>query len=450
MELKQFKEQLFAEGVKKGFSDLELYYEKTDKFVCGVFEGEVDDYESSTVKGASIRGLVNGKTGYAYTEKLDEDSIHFLLDNAAENALLIEDEPEELFTDSATYEQKEFYTPDLEAVSTEKKINFIKEVEEKVHAYDPRVKKVMYAAIRDQTIEKSLFHNKGLSLNERNNFLMVGVALLVEEDGETKSGSYSKITKDFAALDADIIAKEAVEKGLSFLGGKSYPNKDYPVLLKNTAAASLLATFVSAFSARAVQDDQSRLKGKAGKVIAADCLTLIDDPFLKEGIRSATFDAEGVPTEQRTIVKKGELTTFFYNLKTAKKDDVTSTGHASRSSYKGTIDIQPSNFFIEPTDQPYKELYAGMEEGIIITDLAGLHSGANQISGDFSLAADGYYVKNGEVVGPVKQMTVAGNFFEVIKDVEQVGKDLEFASMSASGYIGSPSLKIKSLAITVD
>src|SRR5690625_7652155 len=88
-----------------------------------------------------------------------------------------------------------------------------------------------------------------------------------------------------------------------------------------------------------------------------------------------------------------------------------------------------------------------MEEGIIITDLAGLHSGANQISGDFSLAADGYYVKDGEVVGPVKQMTVAGNFFEVIKDVEQIGADLDFSSMYADGYIGSPSLKINALEI---
>src|SRR5690625_1293564 len=450
MELKQFKEQLFVEGEKRGFSNVELYYEKTDKLSCDVYDGEVDGYESSTVKGASIRGLFKGKTGYAYTEKLDEDSVHFLLDHAAENALLIEDDPEELFTDSATYEQKQFYTADLETVSAEDKISFIKEVEEKILAYDPRVKKVMYAVIQDQTIEKGLFHNKGLSLNERNNFLMVGATLLVEEAGETKSGFYLKTTKDFAGLDADVIAKEAVEKGLSFLGGKNYPNKNYPVLLKNTAAASLLATFVPAFSARVVQDDQSRLKDQLGRVIAADCLTLIDDPFLADGIRSSTFDAEGVPTKKRTVVKQGELTTFFHNLKTAMKDSVQSTGHASRESYKGTIDVQASNLFVEPTDQSYEQLYAGMEEGIIITELAGLHSGANQISGEFSLAADGYYVKEGEVVGPVKQMTVAGNFFEVIKDVEQIGEDLDFSSMDAYGYIGSPSLKIKSLAITVD
>src|SRR5690625_6232122 len=123
----------------------------------------------------------------------------------------------------------------------------------------------MYLGIHRETVEKMLFHNQGLSYNEKNNFLSIGTAVLVEENGETKSGIYSKITKDFAALDADVIAKEVVEKGLSFLGGKSYPNKNYPVLLKNTAAASLLATFLPAFSARDVQDDQSLLKGQIGK-----------------------------------------------------------------------------------------------------------------------------------------------------------------------------------------
>src|SRR5690625_155891 len=238
MELKQFKEQLFVEGERKGFSNVELYYEKTEKLQCDVYDVEVDGYESSTVKGASIRGLFKGKTGYAYTEKLDEDSVHFLLDHAAENALLIEDDPEELFTDAGTYEQKEFYAPGLEAVPTKDKITFLKKVEEKILAYDERVKQIMYLGIHRETVEKMLFHNQGLSLNEKNNFLSIGTAVLVEENGETKSGIYSKITKDFAALDADVIAKEVVEKGLSFLGGKSYPNKNYPVLLKNTAAAS--------------------------------------------------------------------------------------------------------------------------------------------------------------------------------------------------------------------
>lgn len=450
MNIEQLKKRLFAEGETLGFTDLELYYEKSESLTISVYEGEVDEYDFADVQGASVRGLYKGKTGYAYTEKLDEDSIFFLLKNAAENAELIESEPEMLFREETTYEDTEFYTPGLEAVKPEEMIQFLQEVEKKVLAYDERVTKIGTAKVQSTTSEKGIFHNKGMDLREKNNFLMCIVSIYVQENDELKSGMVFSISKDFDELDAEKIAKEVVEKGLSMLGEQNYPNKNYPVVLQNDAAASLLATFTSSFSAQSVQDNQSRLKGKLGEKIAATHVQLIDNPFLPEGIRSATFDSEGVPTKKHTIVEDGQLQTYFHNLKTSKKDGVETTGHAHRGSHKGSIDVSPSNFYIEPTEQTYEQLYEGIEEGIIITDLAGMHSGANPISGDFSLAADGYYVKDGKIVGPTRQMTVAGNFFEVLQEIEEIGEDLTFSPMSYNGYIGSPSLKIKSLAVTVD
>lgn len=450
MNVKQFKEQLFLEGEKQGFSELELYYEKNDSLTIELYEGEVDGYHSEDVQGVSFRGLYNGKTGYAYTEKLDEKSIHFLIKNAKENAELIENEPEEFFTEKASYENETFYTTALESVSPKEMIALLQDIEKEILAYDPRVTKINTAGMAKMVMEKSIYQNNGLALNERNNFLRIFISLLVQENDELKSGMHFKVTKDFMGLDAGEIAKKAVDEALSYLGEENYPNKNYPVVLRNTAAASLLSTFASSFSAQAVQDNQSRLKGKLGEKVAAPHVTLIDHPFLKEGALSSTFDSEGVPTAKLTVVSEGKLQSFFHNLKTAKKDGVTSTGHAYRESYKDSIEVSPSNFYVEPAEHSYEGLYGKMDEGIIITDLAGLHSGANQISGDFSLAADGYYVKNGKVVGPTKQMTVAGNFFDLLNDIEEVGKDLEFSPMSFNGYVGSPSLKIKSLAITVD
>src|SRR5699024_12808763 len=98
----------------------------------------------------------------------------------------------------------------------------------------------------------------------------------------------------------------------------------------------------------------------------------------------------------------------------------------------------------------FDALYGSIDEGIIITYLAGIDSGADPISGDFSLAADGFYVNDGKIVGPTNLMTVAVNFFDVLKDVIHVGNDLTFSPMSMNGYIGSPSLKIKQLSIAVD
>lgn len=451
MDLATFQKRLFTEGEKLGFTDLELYYEKQESFSVQIFKGEIDGYESSTVNGVSVRGLYDGQMGYAYTEKLDGESVSFLLKSIQENAPLIEEEPEELFTgEGATYQETDFYSPKLDEVTAEEKIAFLKEVEKKIYAYDPRVFQTDYAAIQDQSIEKGLFNNKGLTLNDRNNFLYAIFSVVVKEGEEIKSDFYFKITKDFASLDAEKIAKEAVEKSLSHLGEEAYPNQTYPVILKNTAAAALVATFASSFSAEAVQKGQSRLKGKLDEKIASTQVSLLDNPFLPEGTHSGNFDSEGVPTSELNLVKNGELKSYFHNLKTAKKDGVSSTGHGYKSSYKETIGVSASNLYVVPAEKAYEALYGNLQEGIIITDLAGLHSGADAISGDFSLAANGFYVKNGKIIGPTTLMTVAGNFFEVLQDVEEVGVDLEFSPMSGSGYIGSPSLKLKSLAVTFD
>ena len=450
MELTTFRDQLFSKGETYGFTDMELYYEKTDSLRCQVFEGEVDGYESATVSGVSLRGLYDGKMGYAYTEKLEEDSIPYLLDNAKENAVLMESDPEELFTGSDHYETLDLYTDALDDVQPDAIISFLKRVEEKSNALDPRVRHTEMTVMERRSFEKGIYNNKGLALSERNNFLLALVSVSVEDNGELKSGMQFKISKDFAEMDAEQLAKEAVEKALDALGGQVYPNKHYPVVFENNAAATFLATFASSFSAEAVQKEQSRLKGHLNDQIASDIVTLMDDPFLPEGVESRTFDAEGVPTRKCKVVDHGKLTTFFHNQQTAKKDGVSSTGHGGRQSYKDALQVSPSNFFVDPGENSFEALYGSMDEGMIITDLAGMHSGADPISGDFSLAADGFYVKDGKIVGPTNLMTVAGNFFDVLKDVTQVGNDLTFSPMSMNGYIGSPSLKVKQLSIAVD
>ncbi|MFA1821923.1 TldD/PmbA family protein [Virgibacillus oceani] len=450
MEIKTFRDKLFTEAENAGVSELELYYEKEDQFSCEIFKGEIDGYQSSTVSGISVRGLYEGSMGNAYTEKLDDKSVTFLLNSIKENAALMENEPEEIYAGNDSYEDIEFYSAALAEVTTEEKIAFMKEVEKNIYDYDPRVVQTGDAILQDTTIEKAIYNSKGLSLKNKNNLLMVIFSVSVKENEEIKSDFHMEITQHFHALDAADFAKKAVENSLSYLGGKSYETKSYPVIFKNQAAASLLDVFTTSFSAESVQQGQSLLQGKLGESIASELVTLTDDPFMKESIKSRTFDSEGVATRKTAIVDAGKLETFFHNLKTAKKDGVASTGNGYKPSYKDTIDISPSNLFIEPGQASYEQLYDGLDEGIIITNLAGLHSGANAISGDFSLAANGYYVKDGKVVGPTKLMTVAGNFFELLKDVEQVGNDLEFTPMSTKGHIGSPSLKVKSLSIAVD
>ncbi len=447
MNIQEFQQKLFHLAEDNGFSEMELYYEREAKFGCGLFKGEIDSYETSEIAGVSFRGLYKGKMGYAFTEKIDEDSLLYLVENAKENAQYIEDEvQEDIFAGSKEYWSGSYYSEELEKVTIPEKIELLKAIENEIYAYNERVSGTNYFMLESGESERAILNSKGLSLKERTNHIGMYISVIVKQGDETKTGAFFKVTRDFSIFDPKEIARDAVEDALAKLNAQSAESKKYPVLLRNDAAGSLLQTFSSVFSAEDAQKGQSLLKDKVGVGIAVSQLDLIDDPLLEAGMYSRTFDSEGVATFKKEIVKAGTLETLLHNRKTAGKAGVESTGNAYKSSYKGSLTVSPSNLYIKPMDKSFEELTASIDEGIIITDLAGLHSGADTVSGDFSVAANGYYVKDGKVQNAVKQMTIAGNFYDLLNNIEEIGSDLEFFMSN----VASPSLLIKELAVTVE
>ncbi|WP_353894216.1 TldD/PmbA family protein [Proteinivorax hydrogeniformans] len=448
MNLNEFKQKLFEAGEKQGFKDMELYYQRTDSLNVKVFKGEVDNYSVSDSSGLSFRGTLNDKMGYSYTEKIDDSSIEMLVNEAKENAQVIEDKDVvEIFAGSPSYSEFEGYSKELEQLTAEKIIQFAKELEQEAYKLDDRVVSVNMCQVAKSEGEKLIANSKGLEKAAKDNLAYCVVSVVVKEGESVKSDMQFLGTKELKDFDAKKVAKEAVDKATSALGASSIKSKTYPTIIKNTTAANLLATFSSTFTAEAVQKGMSLLKGRIGDEVATSQVTIVDDPLYQKGLMSTPFDAEGVATYTKNVVENGKLNTFLHNLKTARKDGVKSTGNASKASYKGAVGIAPTNMFIKPQSKGYDEMVQSIEEGVIITSLQGLHSGANTVSGDFSLAAAGYLIENGEIKRPVDQITIAGNFFEVLKDIEEIGNDLEFG-LPSNGYIGSPSLKIKGIAVS--
>lgn len=447
MQITEFQEELLSKAIDAGFQEAEVYYERSESFQCMIFEGEIDSYETSEEGGLGLRGLYNGKMGYAYTEKIDEDSIPFLIESAKANAnVLDEDDGSDIFGGSKDYANHTFFSEELANIQVPEKIELIKSIEKKVLAYDSRIVTLNYCVLQDFSGDRILANSKGLSLKEKKNGIVIFISAVVKDGEEMKTGSFIKLTRDFGSLDADKIAKEAAEEALSYLGEQSIPTRRYPIIMRHDAAASLLATFTPIFSAENTQKDQSLLKGKVGKKVASDIFTLLDDPFHSDAVAGSNFDGEGVATKTRSIVSNGTLETLLHNRKTAKIDGVETTGHAHKTSYKSTLTIAPLNMFIAPGEKSQDDLIASLDNGVLITNLAGLHSGTNTISGDFSVAATGFHIKDGKISSPVKQMTIAGNFFDLINDIEEIGSDLHFRP---GGY-GSPSLRVKELSVTVD
>ncbi|EON72405.1 TldD/PmbA family protein [Lysinibacillus sphaericus] len=447
MRIAEFQDKLLQQAIDADFKEAEVYFERKKSFACKLYEGQIDSYETSEDGGLSLRGLFNGKMGYSYTEKLDEDSIPFLIDSAKANAdILEEDEGIDIFEGSSEYARHQFYSEELAQIEFSDKIALLQAIEDKIRSYDPRVVTLDYCLLQEFSTERSLVNSKHLSLSQKENGLVIFISTVVKDGDELKTAGYLKMTRDFYALDVDEIAQEAAEEALANLGEKSIPSGKYPIILRNDATASLLATFMPIFSAENAQKNQSLLKGKVGQKVASDAFTLFNDPFHPCALTGSNFDGEGVATKQQAIILNGILQTLLHNRKTAKLEGGETSGHAHKSSYKSTLTIAPQNLYVTPGKRTQLDLIASISEGLLITDLSGLHSGTNTISGDFSVAATGFHIKDGKIVSPVKQMTIAGNFFDFMQNIEETSTELYFLP---NGY-GSSSLLVKELSVTVE
>lgn len=429
---------LFKKAKDAGIEDIQVTYSAGTEFDLEVFKGQIEKYQIADSAGLSVKGIYKGKMGTVRTEIINEEAFGFVVDSIIQSATAI-DSKDEVFIyegDDEYPEVKGLFDESLDATSAKQKIEDTKKLEELVMSKDERIK-MAQSYYSQGTTSIVIENSKGLKLEKKVNSAGYYVHAIAS-DGEDQRSRYEfMFSNDYSDFDLDKLATKAATNSCALLGAKPCESGEYEILLKNDASCSLLHPYLSMFSAEAVQRGVSLLKGKVGESIGSELITIVDDPFKSKSPRSGAFDSEGVATQYKELVKAGELTGYLHNLKTAKKAGTKSTGNAIGNG------VGPANFYIKPGVAKFDEEVASMKKGLIITDLAGTHSGANAISGAFSLQASGYLVEDGKVVRPVALITIAGNYLDLLRDVESVCDDLEFNY----SYIGSPSLKIKKLVV---
>ncbi|OPJ56711.1 TldD/PmbA family protein [Clostridium chromiireducens] len=444
MDFNLFKDELFKEAKNSGFEECEIYYSDSESLNLNIYEGEVEKYKLNNSFGLSFRGKINNRMGYSYTEILDEEAINTIVKNAKEAALAIEnDDVQFIYEGDKEYKKLDCYKKELDSIKPDELISLALEMEKECRKQCDKVVSFQGCGIGYGKGTYGIINTKGLNLKSERNSLTAYVVPIVEENNERYDGTGYVMAKKANDIKPSDLAKQGLEEALSKIGGRSISSGKYKIIINNEAMVSLLGTFSSIFNAEQAQKGLSLLKGKEGEIIASDIVTLVDDPHLEDGLGTTAFDDEGVATYKKEIISKGKLNTLLYNLKTAYKAGVKSTGNGFKGSYASIIGVSPTNFYINPGKKSFEELCSDVKEGIIITDFAGLHSGASAVTGDFSLAAKGFMIENGKKSFPVEQITVAGNFFTLLKDIKDVGSDLKFPMSS----IGCPSVVVKELSV---
>jgi len=436
-------ETIFAYAKDKT-DDIEILLSAGNSFSVKINEQNVESFNYADSKGIGVRIITGGKVGYAYTEKFDEETFKRIVDEAIENAKYTEDD--DLVIMENYPENKDcpnVYSKELDKVDVSDKIQLAKDLEKYAKQADERVFNVPYAMYADGKSYSRIANSKGLDREDTQNYAYSYVGVLSAEKDDKRMGMDFLITRDFSKFDPKKMAEVSVKKSTDLLNGLPVNSGKYPVVFNNEMMATMLATFSSIFNAKSVQEGRSLLKGKIGQKIADDKVTIVDDSLHPEGFSTSAFDSEGYPTEKTVLIEKGILKTYLHNTITARKDGVQSTGNAARG-YKATLGISTSNFMIEAGEHKEADLFKKYDSIIEIVSLQGMHSGANAISGDFSLGAQGFLWENGKRKHSLKPFTVSGNYLQMLSDVEAIADNFNFDISSN----GASSVLIKELNIS--
>jgi PmbA protein len=234
------------------------------------------------------------------------------------------------------------------------------------------------------------------------------------------------------------VGRTAGERAVARLNPRKVETKRVPVIFDRRVAGSLVSHLAGAINGTAVARKTSFLRDKLGEQLFQPGIRVVDDPSRPRGLRSRPFDAEGVAGKPRAMVEDGVLTSWFLDCATARELGLTTTGHAQRG-VSSTPSPGSSNLQLSPGNNPPELLISDIAEGFFITSLIGM--GVNQVTGDYSRGASGFWIENGKRSFPVSEVTVAGNLLDMFR-VLSPANDLEFRF-----GIDAPTVRVEGLTV---
>ena len=421
---------------------LEVYGERRASTNVMAFDGQVSEFKLSTRQGVALRVLVGGAWGQSFSENLSVPALERALETATENAGLVAPEQGTGLHHWPPPLGPNLYGEGLSNVTVDQKLRVALELERSAREADPRVTSVPYAEYQDAEGSFTVANTAGTEQEARHLYAMQFVSPLVSEGGQNKMVEDWQFTREFTRLDPTRTARAAVEQSLEQLGARPAPTGTFPAVITGKALAALLSVYASMFSGQAVEEGRSPLAGRLGEPVASSLITLLDDATSPTGLNTRAFDAEGCPSASLTLIGAGRLGAFLHNAATAARAGTTSTGHATRHSLQSAVGVGPSNLIVSPGQSSPEEVRRGLT-GLLLTGLSGLHAGANPVTGEFSLEAEGFWLEAGATTYPLEVFTVAGNMLDLLQQVEAVGQHLHETYYAVT----APDIRVTALAV---
>lgn len=437
MNWQAYQESLLTCAREQGCDQAEVVLTEASSLGVTVSEGQIENLEASKTARCSLRIAYQNRPGYASTEVKEDPAL--LVAQAIDNASGQVPDPALDFAGPQTYETLPQPHNPLEGLSLKALIEQAYGLEKAGLARDPRIEKSAGISLQVNQRTLSILNTSGLSAHHQVSRGST-VCGFIAKEGETRRDQWEQVSGT-QADDFETCVNRCVDRALIRLSGHSIATGQYTLALSGKVMASLLGAFFSAINAREVEKGRSPWANELGKQVAAPCVHLVDDPYYAEN--PLPFDGEGRPAQKTTVVEAGTLKTFLHHSETARRAGVQTTANAVRTA-TGRVEIGPTNLYFLPGELTEDQLLEQMGQGLYIQYIAGLHSGLNPVSGDFSVVADGFWIENGKKQDWIHQITIAANYFKLLNEVQAFSNEIHFPG---GHTVGSPAALFKQVQV---
>jgi PmbA protein len=442
-----------------GASDAEAYASEEVGREVRVHGGEVESLTAATKRGLGVRAWIGQRVGYAFGTDLSEPGIQTIAARAAESASAADPDdfagPAELPVRLMDLEGPkgapeplstlELTDPSVAGWSAAEVAELALGVEGAALEADSRIAGVEQAVYADAAERVAIASSTGIAGEYETTSCYAYLQALAEGDDGRETGLGFGLGRGPAALDAAAIGREGAERATGMIGAVKPQSRSCPVVLDPTVAASFVALIGKGLGAGTVQRGRSPFAGKVGSEVADPALVLYDDGLDPAGFASAPIDGEGVPRRRTALIEGGELQTYLYDTYTARRGEAESTGNAGRGGYRVLPSVSASNLIVVPGELSLEGLLREAGDGVLVTDVAGLHSGVNPVSGVFSVGASGRAIRGGELAEPLREFTIASDVVSRLKAVRAAGADARWVPFG--GSVSTPSLLIEAMTV---
>ncbi len=411
----------------QGSEEIEVYVSNGSDTEISVYKGEVENMTTATTAAVGIRVINDHRQGSAWAESFDEEILEMTLENARENASI--SEPDEYSAlvkpsdiDDVDAVEKNGWNESIFELSIQDKIDIAIELEKRTISYDKRIQDVPSADYEDGWGHSVVANSHGIVVTNSNTSSSLSTTMMLGQEEQLESHGFS-FSRDVKTLDIDEAINMAFTRGYRLLGGTQPISAEIPVILDPLVATQFFGIISSMLSGGAVAKGRALLAERLGDVIGHSNLTLIDDPTNENAFTAATHDAEGMPVRQNIFIENGKLEQFAHTMYSARRLSMKPNACAKRSGVASRPGAGMRAFRAMPTGESVEDIFEKVGEALYIQHFLGVHSGVNALSGDFSVGAQGVWIRNGKMSESFKEATIASDLLTMLANTSAVADD---------------------------